>query len=43
MVENSTYTNTTKFKERLIRENIIPYECALCGLKDEWNGKKLIL
>lgn len=43
MVENSTYTNTTKFKERLIRENIIPYECALCGLKDEWNGKKLVL
>ena len=43
MVENSTYQNTTKLKERIIREGIIPYECALCGNKGEWNGKKLVL
>ncbi len=43
MVENSLYRNTTKFKERLIKANIIPYECAFCGNKGEWQGKTLIL
>lgn len=43
MVENSTYTNTTKFKERLIRANLMEYKCALCGNPGEWNGKTLIL
>lgn len=43
MVENSTYQNTTKLKERIIREGIIPYECAICGNKGEWNGTKLVL
>ena len=43
MVENSTYTNTTRLKERIIHANIIPYECAICGNKGEWLEKKLIL
>lgn len=43
MVENSTYTNITRLKERIIRANIIPYECAICGNKGEWLEKKLVL
>ena len=43
MVANSPYTNTSKFNERLIKANLIPYECACCGNKGEWQGKELIL
>ncbi len=43
MVENSSYTNTTKLKERIIRANIIPYKCAICGNEGEWLNKKLVL
>ena len=43
MVENSTYTNTTKLKERIIRENILPYKCAICGNEGEWLGHDLSL
>ena len=28
MVENSTYSNMTKFKERLIKANLIEYKCS---------------
>ena len=27
----------------IIRNNLIPYQCAECGLKDLWNNKKLSL
>lgn len=40
MVENSTYSNMTKFKSRLIKANLIEYKC--CGIT-EWNGKPLTL
>lgn len=43
MIENSPYQNTTRLKERIIQANIIPYECAICGNKGEWNGAKLVL
>ena len=43
MVEDSSYQNTTKLKERIIAANIIPYECAICGNKGEWQGQKLVL
>ena len=42
MVENSTYSNMTKFKERLIKANLIEYKCSNCGIT-EWNGKLLTL
>ena len=32
MVENSTYTNLTKFKERLIKANLLEYKCSCCGI-----------
>ena len=42
MVENSTYSNMTKFKKRLIKANLIEYKCSNCGIT-EWNGKPLTL
>lgn len=30
-------------KNRIIGDNLIPYICNNCGLKNEWNGKKLSL
>ena len=42
MIENSTYSNMTKFKSRLIRANLIEYKCSCCGIT-EWNGKPLTL
>lgn len=39
---NST-TNRGSIKGRIIRNNLIPYECADCGLKDIWNNKKISL
>lgn len=41
-VENSTYARH-HIKHRIISQNLIPYQCHLCGLKPEWNGKKLSL
>ena len=29
-------------RRRIIKENLIPYKCAICGI-DSWNGKKLSL
>lgn len=43
MIENSSYANITKLKERIIKANILSYECAICGNKGEWNGQKLVL
>jgi len=36
-------TNRGSIKSRIIRNNLIPYECAECGLKDIWNNKKISL
>lgn len=41
-VENSTYSRM-RLKERIIKQELIPYECAECGNVGEWNGKKLVL
>ena len=29
-------------RKRIIKENLIPYKCAICGI-DSWNGKRLSL
>jgi 5-methylcytosine-specific restriction endonuclease McrA len=36
-------TNRGSIKSRIIRNNLIPYECAECGLKDIWNNKTISL
>ena len=43
LVENSTYTNRTALKERLIKEKILEYKCAICGNEGIWNGNPLTL
>lgn len=31
LIENSPYQNTTKLKQRLIKENKLEYKCSKCG------------
>lgn len=42
MVENSTYSRDC-LKKRLIKDGSLKEICAICGMKNEWNGKKLVL
>lgn len=42
LIENSTYTNLYRLKKRLVKENILEYKCAVCGISD-WLGKDLTL
>lgn len=41
LVSNSNIPRVT-IKKRIIKENLIPYECK-CGNKGEWLGKKMSL
>ena len=43
LVENSTYLNRTALKERIIKEKILEYKCAICGNEGTWNGSPLTL
>ena len=43
MVENSTYTHTTRLKDRLIKEKLLIYKCAICGNEGQWNNQPLVL
>jgi 5-methylcytosine-specific restriction endonuclease McrA len=43
LVENSTYQNRVRLKNRLIREGLLENCCAECGIGDVWNGKPLAL
>jgi predicted RNA-binding Zn-ribbon protein involved in translation (DUF1610 family) len=40
--ENGT-VNRNSVKKRIIRNNLIPYQCADCGLGNIWNNKKISL
>lgn len=42
LIENSTYTNISRLKERLIKEGRLNYICQNCGIK-EWQSKPLSL
>lgn len=42
LVENSTYTNTSSLKSRLIREKRLEYKCAICGI-NSWLNQPLVL
>ncbi len=42
MVENSTFARSS-LKKRLIKENVIPYKCEICGQEPFWLGKPLSL
>lgn len=43
LVENSSYENRTRLKERLIKEGYLEYQCAICGNKGVWLDKPLSL
>ena len=43
LVKNSPYKNIPKLKERLLKEGLLTYQCALCGNTGEWLGRSLIL
>lgn len=43
LVENSSYSNLTRLKERLVREDRLEYKCSFCGNTGEWLGQKLSL
>ena len=42
LIENSTYANISRLKERLVREGKLEYKCQNCGIK-EWQSKPLSL
>ena len=41
-VENSTYARH-RLKERIIKQELIPYECSVCGRPPTWMGKPMSL
>lgn len=41
-VENSIHSRSA-VKRRIIKYNLIPYECSICGQKPFWNNEKLVL
>lgn len=43
LIENSDYKNTSSLKNRLVKEGLLEYQCAICGNKGEWCGKPLSL
>ena len=43
LVENSTYTNNARLRQRLIKENILENKCYICGLEPFWNNQSLTL
>lgn len=43
LVKNSTYTNVTSLKKRILDANLLEYVCSCCGNTGIWNGKPLTL
>lgn len=42
LIKDSTYTNTSSLKRRLVETGLLTYECVICGIW-EWNEKPLVL
>lgn len=43
LVENSTYRNTFKLKDKLYKEGLKQRQCELCPQGEEWMGKRMSL
>ena len=43
LIKDSTYTNLTSLKNRIIKEGLLEYKCDKCGNTGNWNGKPLSL
>ena len=41
-VENSTYARH-RLKARIIKQQMLPYECAVCGMPPVWNNQPMSL
>ena len=41
-VENCVHSRHA-LKKYIIKNNIIPYKCSICGLENKWNNKDLVL
>ncbi len=41
-VRNSTYPRH-RLKARIIRQNLLPYNCNICGIEPIWNDKPMPL
>lgn len=42
LVENSSYSNMTRLKKRIINAGLLKNECYICGI-NEWQNKPLVL
>jgi 5-methylcytosine-specific restriction endonuclease McrA len=42
-VKDSTYLNRAALKQRIIKDNLLPYFCFLCNNDGTWKNKKLVL
>lgn len=42
LVKNSPYTNMTRLKEKVLKNNLLDYKCAECGIST-WKDKPLVL
>lgn len=42
LVKDSSYSNMTSLKRRILNNNLIDYKCAICGIK-EWLSKPIVL
>lgn len=43
LVENSTYTNISRLKKKLLSEKLIEYKCDICNNNGTWLGESLTL
>lgn len=43
LVQNSTYTNNTRLKQRLLNEHLLKNKCAICGNEGIWLNQPLSL
>lgn len=43
LVEHSTYQNRVNLKNRLIKDGLLEYKCAICGNTGTWNNMALSL
>ena len=41
-VENSSYARH-RLKGRILKGNMLPYECSICSMPPVWNGKPMSL
>ena len=43
LVKNSSYSNTNRLKQKLIKLQFLENKCIICNNNGEWNNKKLSL